>query len=223
MKQVNGWWISGHPGSPDPIAEQSYDVGVIDLALKYVGRRRTALQAGARAGLWPWKLAPLFDRVISFEPEPDNFACTKRNLEAFYNVELYQKALGATNGKGLLQISGKNDGTHYMASTTKPVHGAVLVDVVTIDSLELSECSIIFLDVEGTELSALKGAIVTLATCRPVLVLEENVLCHRYNHKQGDLEKWLELKGYTVVERYGKVQPTRHAPFPGADLILIPT
>ncbi len=223
MKQVNGWWISGHPGSPDPIAEQSYDVGVIDLALKYVGLRRTALQAGARAGLWPWKLAPLFDRVISFEPEPDNYACAKRNLEAFYNVELHQKALGEKCGPGMLAISGKNDGTHHLASPTTTAYRTVNVDVVTIDSLELHECSIIFLDVEGVELATLRGATSTLERCRPVLVLEENVLCHRYHHKQGDLEKWLELKGYTVVERYGRVQPTRHAPFPGADLILIPT
>jgi hypothetical protein len=50
--------------------------------------------------------------------------------------------------------------------------GTFPVHQVTIDSLDLRECDAIFLDVEGYEVSALRGASETIARTRPVLMVE---------------------------------------------------
>lgn len=224
MKQVGGWWISGHPGSPDPIAEQrAYDVGVIEAALPRCKKRRLVLQAGARAGLWPTVLAAHFERVICFEPEPKNWSACHLNLAKLKNVALYQQALGPACRRGLLRLSDRNDGTHHLTNMTGGSgRDCVDVDIRTIDSLELEDLDAVFLDVEGMEVPVLQGALATIRHSMPVLVLEENVLCQRYGYHRGDLEKLLEPIGYELVERYGRIKPTHKQPFPGADLIFAP-
>ena len=73
--------------------------------------------------------------------------------------------------------------------------------VIPIDSLPLSSCDLIQLDIEGYELEALKGAKETIEKFNPVIVVELKELPHApRKHKQ--CARYLNSLGYKEV---GKV------------------
>lgn len=223
MKEVDGWYIPGLPDSPQPIAEQSGDAGVIDRAISYCESFRTVVQAGARVGLWPMLLAGHFERVMAFEPELENFRCCQLNCGREPRIQLMRAALWSHSGSARLVASTRSDGLHHIKPPKVLPDGFQRVETFRIDQLLLRDCDAIFLDVEGVELSALAGAADTIKRCRPVIVVEENILCRRYGHDKGDLGKYLRPLGYQLAEEYGDIKPTERFPFPGADLIFKPS
>jgi len=69
-----------------------------------------------------------------------------------------------------------------------------------IDDLNLADCDLIVLDVEGAELAALKGARRTIEACHPVIMIEDREHGLRFGVKQGDAPAWLEgTFGYRVA------------------------
>lgn len=71
-----------------------------------------------------------------------------------------------------------------------------------IDDLSLRECDLIYLDIEGYEFRALRGALATIERCHPVIVVEDKGLSERYGSARGDIEKWLGAEfGYRVAAR----------------------
>lgn len=128
--------------------------------------RRTVVQAGGCAGLWPLALAHYFPRVYTFEPAPANFACLKANVAETPTIVAVQAALGATFGRvgltrprpkaGLWRVEGDGD-----------------IPLVPLDAV-LGETPIdaLVLDVEGSELAALRGAERLIARDHPLLWFE---------------------------------------------------
>jgi hypothetical protein len=64
------------------------------------------------------------------------------------------------------------------------------VAMVAIDSMRLTRCDLIKLDVEGMELDALAGAAETIAALHPVLFVE------RVKVDEDGLAAWLDGQGY---------------------------
>jgi FkbM family methyltransferase len=168
-------------------------------ALKHALSRSTVVQAGGHCGLWPLWLSKRFERVFTFEPNPDNFACLQRNCEAQIDAErifAVNACLGESPSKISMSINGKNTGGHK--GTKNP--GETIV--VTIDGLQLATCDLIVLDIEGMELPALKGAERTINDHSPVLMLEDRGHGDRHGWgSRNDLFQWLAAKGYKEKER----------------------
>jgi FkbM family methyltransferase len=153
-----------------------YDVGlesVIDWVedipkiMAYVDNHSVCVQAGGACGVWPYYFAKYFEVVYTFEPHPDNFKCMVQNVDREY-VGCQQAALGAEEGTGSLAIHETelgNAGAYYIRNGDD-------VKITTIDNLQLPNCGLIQLDVEGSELDALVGAQMTLKRCRPTVVIE---------------------------------------------------
>jgi len=163
-------------------------------AIDLCSQRRLALQAGGATGVWPAFLADYFDRVVTVEPEPENYRCLVENLQGFDKITHFHAALGEKPGWCDLvndQSEANNCGTWYVVNgrTTR---------IITIDSLVVDRCDLICLDIEGAELSALKGAIETIKAHRPVIMLEDKVLPYLGN-KTGLAQKWLAQFGYRVA------------------------
>ena len=67
------------------------------------------------------------------------------------------------------------------------------VEVITIDSLKLSACDFIKVDVEGMELPVLQGVAENLRKYRPILYVENDRA-----EKSQELVEWIKQQGYDL-------------------------
>jgi len=165
-------------------------IPLLKLAARQAPERRVAVQAGGNAGMYPAILAPMFDRVITFEPEALNFYCLSQNCQNFDNVEAYEGVVGnADNKVGLARRAGWDGDKECVNTGSIEVHGDGPIPQFRIDDLDLPHLDFLQLDVEGYELKALEGAADTIDKHSPVIMLES------YEHG-ADPRAFVEELGY---------------------------
>ena len=150
------------------------------------------LQAGGCCGLYPFLYGQVFKKVITFEPDPLNFYCLSNNCKGNQYIKM-NSALSDKSEMKKLTIHGiDNVGMHSFAD------GQNKIDVlaVTIDSLNLSELSLIQIDVEGHELEVIKGAVKTIKKLKPIIMLE-------ITSNEDETLKFVENLGYKVADVFG--------------------
>lgn len=172
----------------------------LDVILKLVAGRDTVVQAGGNCGVWPRALAPYFKRVITFEPDPANFTCLLHNTRGLPNVTQFNYALSDEVGRGVMDTP-DHETNNCGALQFVPTDGGG-IPTMRLDSLRVTPCDLLYLDIEGFELFALKGAYETIDRCRPVIALEDKGLSDRYGYAKGDVVAYLQdAHNYRVVQR----------------------
>ena len=196
MKQINGFFWPDHDEYCHPVVPNQ--LKDLDFALKHVKRTKKCVQAGGNVGVWPKKLAEIFDVVYTFEPDPENFNCLCRNCPE-HNIVKFNSAL--SNHHELVTVKSpvpqeeKNCGAYQ-------VYHEGFIPALRIDDLNLDACDLMYLDIEGYELFALKGATNTIEQFKPVIALEQKPLPKMYGLEPESASMWLiENYGYEVVER----------------------
>lgn len=154
-------------------------------------RTRTAVQAGGNVGLWPRRMADVFSRVITFEPDAISRECLLANVPAA--VEVRDEAL--SDRSGWCGMSHKGLGSH------KVIADGTTIRTLALDALNLTDLDLLQLDVEGHEGPALKGAEATIARCRPIIHVELRDLDQRYGMAVADVVAWLQARGYRQVAK----------------------
>lgn len=198
MIEISGlWWPDAdRRGRPAIVAGADEAVPIV---MHGVEGRKVVVQAGGNVGVYPKALAPLFERVVTFEPDADNMACLLRNMTED-NVAVFHAALSDASGSCSMQVvEPDNCGAHKINVHEKSAYGDC-IPVMTIDELELDACDLIWLDIEGHEAKAIDGASKTIARFWPIIVLEEKGLGDRAS-----------LPGYEVVGRIGNDTVYRRA------------
>jgi len=140
------------------------------------------VQAGGACGIYADAYSKEFGKVWTFEPDPDNFHCLKKNTK---NIIAFNCALGETLGMVTMHNDRKNFGATHVVKKEGPIR------VLTIDSMSVYP-DVIHLDVEGYETNILKGAEQVIERCSPMLVLET-----------VDEDYVVGKLGYTEVGRIG--------------------
>ena len=125
---------------------------------------------GANIGYHTTAFASRARQVISFEPNPQNFALLQQNTADHERVTRYQAAVSNTAGTG------------YIADFDPAVYGnfghmtmstsGVEVPCMTLDSVNHAPPDLIKIDVEGHEYEVLQGGIHLLKSRRPVVYYE---------------------------------------------------
>lgn len=162
-----GCWWPDYDHKPDiNYARISKYVADVRTTVGLCKQRDQVVQAGGHAGIWPLELAKTFKTVHTFEPEPALFECLKRNTDGT-GIKVWDKALGEFVGEVKLR-------PHCSAGSWRvsDEQGKVPVKQITVDSLGLTKCNALILDIEGYEPQALRGAAQTIARCRPVIHVE---------------------------------------------------
>lgn len=197
IQQVNGW----HWPARD---EQAYRIIPLEAErdipglLAHVVGRNLIVQAGGNTGWWANILAGEFAEVLTIEPDPTNYACLLLNALPS-NVRSAHAALWSTPGWVTM------DGPEDNCGAVQVNHaGVATIRAVTVDSFDLTACDALWLDVEGSELAALRGAEQTLRRFWPVVVAEEKGLGKRYGNGAGDIGEWLTWLGYRRVAEAGR-------------------
>lgn len=169
-------------------------------AAQHCKQKRTCIQAGGNMGVWPWYLSKLFAKVYTFEPDPECYALMQENLLDRENIDTF--CAGLWHKRGLCQMDfneherGNNRGAQFVVEADEGVY------LGRLDSLGLTDCDLIYLDIEGAEMNALLGAVETIGRCKPVIAVEDKHLGLRYGVHKGEIEQWLAKEfGYAVVDR----------------------
>jgi len=163
---------------------------------------RTFIDIGAHVGTWTLRLAPLFERVFCFEPDPRGAEALKKNvkLAGLTNVEVITAAVGAKDGTVELSLY-----TNPCTNTTLPIetgrgHGAgdtpervITVPLVALDTFikgrGIADVDLIKVDTEGAECMVIQGALEMWRKQRPDFFVELHGPFHRECRKLLDFEQ----------------------------------
>jgi FkbM family methyltransferase len=188
-------------GSAEALKWSRRDLEHLEKVLTLVPGRTAAVQAGANLGLFPKRLSEVFETVYTFEPDPELFEVTCQNAPA-RNIVKFQAALGETRGLvGTCRIRRDGKPNHH-EGITHVVPGGVL-PTLRIDDLGLRVCDLIYLDIEGSELDALRGAQETLRRCRPVVAVEINKNLKFVGLTEEQVTGFIHDRGYRFVLNVG--------------------
>lgn len=158
----------------------------LKFVLPFVREKKLAVQAGGHVGAYPVWLSGKFERVLTFEPDPNVYRALQLNCfelqvpTTAHRVTTFPLALG--HGPRVNQLGGM---------------------VIALDTLQLSRLDLLCLDIEGGEHLALCGAINTIERYRPVILVEEAPIEHNQPawyaayRRACDL---LESLGYLMLE-----------------------
>jgi len=174
----------------------------LEAAVSYCKQRRTVIDGGAHVGMWSRTFADLFDRVIAFEPAPDTFDCLKYNITAS-NVEFRNQALGAKPGMIHMTLAGFEGTKREFNSGARFVADGGNIERVTVDSLELDDLDLLKMDIEGSEVEALQGAVETLKRCHPVVLFESKNEWRRRGFSENAPHEILSSLGAVKFNKVG--------------------
>lgn len=203
IRYKDEWWVPNKMGETGPGSYVGRSRHVESALSHHTGPKRVAVQAGGHIGIWPKLLADHFDAVYTFEANFENWECAARNA-AGGRVFAVFGALGERNEMGAINVHEKSTGGHHMATwdnrPQQPVPVFALDHILPV--YVRGNVDTIFLDIEGYELHALRGAMETIALTKPTLVIEENGCSKKFGGAEGDIEKMLAPLGYRKVAAY---------------------
>ena len=204
-KRLGGFWFP--EGDRECwLAMLSCSDADIECVLEFTPQRRVCIQAGGNVGVYPVKLAKHFHHVLTTEPDPVNFECLDRNIAAHPEGMVAIRGAfgdGSETTAGLTSNSGNVGQSH--------ISGSGDVMMMRIDDLTMAACDLIYLDIEGYEMKALKGATETIKRFRPTIAIEDNGLSERYGVPRGETPAWLCREfDYRIAAEIGR------------DVILVP-
>ena len=159
--------------------------------LKYLDdggfRVKTVVQAGANCGVFPELYSKSVEEVTTFEPDGLNYRCLLENISS-PNINIHNKALGDESREVYFHRPDNiNCGRHEVKLSGGLNENLSFVDQVRLDDYKLTP-DLIHLDIEESEIRALKGSHETIKSCLPVVVLEHghggHYLCEEFGYKK---------------------------------------
>jgi FkbM family methyltransferase len=177
-----------------------------EALLRYALRRGdTFVDVGANVGFYT-RMASLLvgesGRVFAFEPLPSAIRLLKLNAAGLTNVIVETSAVGDRNGEADFCIRPEGDTSSLLAGG-KGSNVSVSITSLDVRLLELEAApksvDFIKIDVEGAELSVLRGAVKTIEKYRPIVYLEFLPLySDRYGFGYEDFVEFFEPRGYSL-------------------------
>jgi FkbM family methyltransferase len=138
---------------------------------------KTSVDVGANRGVFTYYLAQLSTHVYAYEPHPTMFWILSRSVRG-RNVTVSPAALSDVSGTDALVVPRRTDGgvSTQRATLRQDLHtefaGRCEVPTRRLDDEDVGAPGFIKIDVEGFELSVLRGAEETIRTHKPVLLIE---------------------------------------------------
>ncbi len=138
-------------------------------------------------------------KVIAFEPQRLCFQLLNGNvvINNLTNVYTYQKCVGESEGRVMVPELTPDEVHNWggVSLENTNTHGGEMVERITLDSLDLTKCKLLKLDVEGMELQVLEGAAKLLDKCQPLIYTEVDRV-----DKKAAVTNFLRARGYKIYE-----------------------
>jgi FkbM family methyltransferase len=162
----------------------------------------TVVEIGANLGALTVPLARFVGddgRVIACEPQRIVFQqlCANLALNGLSNVDARQVAVSDCSGTILVPRLDYTAVANYGGVPLGQWEAGETVPVVTVDCWELPRLHLLKVDVEGMECEVLRGAMLTIERCRPLIYVEND----REEHTER-LMWLLRSSGYRIFEHH---------------------
>ena len=158
-----------------------YLSGALEEEMKFlallVNQGDRVIDIGGNRGVYAYRLRGLKATVEVFEPNPICFRVLETWAAGKPAVRLHSVALSNQSGSANLHIPIDGSGVEHDASASIEQTGFTaardqLVSLQTLDSFQFDNVAFIKIDVEGHEYSVIEGAVGTIASSRPALLVE---------------------------------------------------
>lgn len=176
-----------------------------------IGEKSVILDIGANTGIYSIASAAMSggSQIYSFEPNPVNYRRLLKNIEinSFTNITTFQQAVGAFKGAIGFTVPEKDmisDTSSALESFSKSTYSGdiewknIEAEQIMLDDfcsdLTLDKVDLIKIDVEGYELSVLKGASKLIERFRPTILIESFL----NEEKRKYLEDLVVSNNYTI-------------------------
>jgi hypothetical protein len=194
------------------INNQIWDRELVDYISTRVNSHSVVLDLGGNFG----QMAVLFSRMVPagqvhvFEADPFVYSAMVRNVEQnrCANVHCYNTAVWHESGKTLFYpqadfVRFESYGSYGIDPTAT---GGQQVQSITIDSLNLSQVDLIKIDIQGSDLNAMRGAVQTIAKYQPVIIFEyESLFDQQFATSWDDYVDFIASIGYRIVQVIDRV------------------
>lgn len=165
----------------------------------FVPADRAAIDVGGWWGPWTYWLSRRATAVHTFEPVP-HVADFLRSVTAD-NVTVHDVALSDAPGEAVLSVPPGGPGSEGRSTLGTPAFAGardLAVPLRTLDSVDVPDAiGFIKIDVEGHEAQVLRGALGTISTHRPVLLVEIEASPDRPAHVD-EVVTLVESLGYST-------------------------
>ena len=183
-----------------------FEAGLLEYILDNHGDQKTVLDIGANIGNHSLFFSKFLrcEQVIAFEPMANNIELFLKNLAGQEKCKLFSFALSDRSGSvPIFNTEQGNHGGYSLSSEEKGTNSFLVAEQIptrALDELEVSDVTLIKMDVESHEVTVLRGARKTIARCRPVIFLENNYHSHPAVHPDPNphAEIFAEL-GYSLA------------------------
>jgi FkbM family methyltransferase len=158
---------------------------------------RDTVDVGAHQGVYSWFFARHSRRVFAFEPNPENFRILSRLSGS---ITCYQAALSDEAKEAELRVPCDDAGLVLDEGGTI-VGGEAKwakrfqVKCMPLDAFELKDVGFLKIDVEGAEFAVLRGALRTITTSKPKMMVEING-DQTGEERLRETVAWIERLGY---------------------------
>ena len=191
-----------------------FEPEIIAIARKYIRKGTTALDLGANFGQMSIEFSKLVGesgKVYSIEAQNFVFRFLKKNIEAnnCKNVTLLENAVYNSEEESLFfplhdfsEISFFKGAPYSGLALIANANEGTEVKTITIDSLNIeTSVSFIKVDVQGSDLFAMQGAVKTILKHRPVIIFEfEQPVQNEFNTSFNDYVEFVRSINYKFTE-----------------------
>lgn len=175
-----------------------FSEGEIEVFRQFVRPGMVVVEVGANIGAHTVFLAQQVGptgHVLAFEPQRLVFQtlCANLAINSIANTRVWQAAVGAAPSEIIVPMLDPNTehnfgglglGGHLMGER---------VPLMTLDGLNLAQCHLLKIDVEGMEQQVLEGARQLVARCQPILYVEND-----RREKAAALIRLIDELGYNM-------------------------
>jgi len=216
-------WLPRHDSMADYLRSppgRVWDYEILVALNKYMDVNSVVLDLGACFGQMTIEFAKRCAQVHSFEAHPFMAEIVRMNMQEnnITNVVVHEAAVWDRDGEELIYPRWRSEKINTRAAwgidpTAKERVDAQDVKMMsmTIDSLQLPRVDAVKIDVQGSDLRAMKGMVNTIQRCRPIILFEyepsfcvENTLNlprgPLFQESLDDYYSWIDEVGYQIIE-----------------------
>ena len=199
MEIYNKFIINNH----NKASEFFYDYGIperslIDWCGGLLHDNDNFVDIGSHIGTYSIKLAHCCAKVYAFEASKQTYnqMCGSIALHEIRNIDTFNVALSNTNSENevLWHVSIDGGGNSLIKPEENLIIKNEFVKVAQLDDYNLTNVTLIKIDIEGNELNCLKGATETIKTNRPKILFESN----KDDNNRKELFDFLKSLNYQI-------------------------